>query len=125
MAAALAPCMDRADSKSSKTCHAGSSSPSDLLILWERCPGELWGAGTSCLQICASGKSCWAVLAMVAIIPSSLSTVCPVMVPCGMVMVMMVTWLCCLGLRHSASDSPNHAVRRAVPSQSLGTAQRG
>lgn len=78
----------------------------------------------------ASGKPCWAVLAMVAIIPSSLSSVCMI-VPCGMVlqpcvrvcqehsemvMMVMVTWVCCLGLGVLANDSPNHAVRRAVPS---------
>lgn len=40
------------------------------------------------------------------------------------VMVMMVTWLCCLGLGCSASASPNHAVGRAEPSQSLQTAPR-
>lgn len=33
-----------------------------------------------------------------------------------MVMMVMVTWVCCLGLGVLANDSPNHAVRRAVPS---------
>lgn len=41
-----------------------------------------------------------------------------------MVMMVMVTWVCCLGLGVLANDSPNHAVRRAVPSRSLETAQR-
>lgn len=77
--------MDRAGSRVSRTCHAGSSIPSDLQVLWERCPGELWGAGTSCLQMWATAKSCWDVLAMVTIIPSSLCTVCMVM-PCVLVL---------------------------------------